>query len=584
MRRRDFLTASAAAAAGSTLAGCRPTSGEGSTSTAYTPGGGNQWAPAGDADVPGLLGTAHQSVWGKRGVVAAADYYASLAGVQILMQGGNAVDAIVAACATLNVSEPYMSGIGGFGGFMLIYLAEEQRVVALDAIGNSPAAASAETITKDDISAGVRAPIVPAALKGWAAALEAHGTMSLGDVLEPAIQLAEDGFVVSKFDQAHMGSSYDKLAQFPTTARVFAPNGRAPRMGEIIKQPDLASSMRHLARVGADDFYRGELADRVVSFVAENGGIMTKEDLASYEVRWREPITTTFQGHTLHALPPGSCGMTMFQTLNVMDGFGLDSIDLYGSDFVHSWLEAMKNALIDDDLHNTGKNVDIPVDRLISQSYADEQRTKIRPGQIAAFHGEPFPFHGTTSLSAADRWGNAVAFTQSLVSVFGSGVIAGDTGIFLNNGHTFGFSLDSSDHANYIAGGERAKGVMTPCLVMRDGKCLAAVGAAGGYTIPQTVGQVITKLLAGGMDIQLAIASPRHLINRGGGLTPIPEDSVTYLENGYPAEVYADLASRGHHLAAPGNPGGVQAVYIDQETGALAGGSDPRRDGHAIAW
>lgn len=584
MKRRDFLTTSAAAAAGSALTGCGPATGEGSTSTAYQPGGGNQWAPAGDDAVPGLLGTAHQTVWGRRGVVAAADYNASLAGTQILMQGGNAVDATIAACAALNVAEPYMSGIGGFGGFMLIWLAEEQRVVALDGIGNSPAASSPETITSDDISAGYRAPIVPAALKAWAAALDRYGTMSLGDVFEPAIQLAEDGFVVSKFDQAHLGSSVDKLAQFPTTARVFLPNGRAPRMGEIIKQPDLAASMRHLANVGADDFYRGELADRVVSFLAENGGIMTKADLESYEVRWREPITTTFQGHTLHALPPGSCGMTMFQALNIMDGFDLPNMDLYGSEFVHLWLEAMKLAMIDDDLFNTGKTADIPVDRLISKAYADEQRAKIRPDRVAAFHGEPFPFHGTTSLSAADRWGNAVAFTQSLVSVFGSGVIAGDTGIFLNNGHTFGFSLDSPDHANYIVGGERAKGVMTPCLVMRDGKCLAAVGAAGGYTIPQTVGQTITKLVVGEMDIQLAIASPRHLVNRGGGLTPIPEDSVTYLENGYPPEVYLDLEASGHALAPPGNPGGVQAVYIDPETGTLAAGSDPRRDGHAIAW
>jgi gamma-glutamyltranspeptidase/glutathione hydrolase len=276
--------------------------------------------------------------------------------------------------------------------------------------------------------------------------------------------------------------------------------------------------------------------------------------------------------------------MTMFQTLNIMDGFDLANTDLYSSEYVHLWLEAMKLALIDDDLYNTGKTADIPVEQLISRTYADEQRSKIRPDRVAAFEGKPFPFHGTTSLSAADRWGNAVAFTQSLVSVFGSGVIAADTGIFLNNGHTFGFSLDSPDHANYIVGGERAKGVMSPCLVMRDGGCLAAVGAAGGYTIPQTVGQVIAKLLVDEMDIQLAIASPRHLVNRGGGLTPIPEDSVTYLETGYPPEVYTDLEASGHALAPPGNPGGVQAVYIDPETGALAGGPDPRRDGHAIAW
>ena len=274
----------------------------------------------------------------------------------------------------------------------------------------------------------------------------------------------------------------------------------------------------------------------------------------------------------------------MFQALNIMDGFDLANMDLYGSEFAHLWLEAYRLALIDDDRYNTGKeDVEIPVDMIISKEYADEQRAKIDPARIASFSGAPLPFFGTTSLSSADRWGNAVAFTQSLVSGYGSGVIAGDTGIFLNNGHTFGFVLEEG-HVNHLEGGQKAKGVMTPCVVMKDGNLVAAVGAAGGYTIPQTVGQVITKLTTGGMDIQLAIASPRMCLNRGGGRTPIPEDSVTYLEAGFPPEVYDELEDRGHYLAEPGNPGGVQGVYRDAETGALAGGSDPRRDGHAIAW
>ena len=571
MKRRDFLAASAAAA-GTSLLACEPSTQGGQSSEAYRP------------PDTGRLGVAHGSVWGRRGVTAAADYYASLAGTTIMMQGGNAIDAIVAAAATLNVSEPYMSGIGGFGGFMVIHLAEENRVVGLDAMGKSPAASSPGTMTLEDFDAGYKAPIVPGALKGWAAVLERYGTMSLGDVFEPAIQLAEDGFVISKFDQLHTNGAAEKLGRFPSTTRVFFPHGRPPRMGEVIKQPELAASMRHLARAGADDFYKGDLADRVIGFLAEIGGHMTKADLESYEVEWRDPITTAFQGHDLYAMPPGSCGMSMFQALNIMDGFDLAGMDLYGSEFAHLWLEAYKLAMADDDRYNTGRdNVDIPVDRIISKAYADEQRARIDPARVASFAGAPLPFFGTTSLSTADRWGNAVAFTQSLVSIYGSGVIAGDTGIFLNNGHTFGFVLEEG-HVNHLEGGQRAKGVMTPCVVMKDGQLVAAVGAAGGYTIPQTVGQTITKLVVGGMDMQLAIASPRMAINRGGGRTPIPEDSVTYLEAGFPPAVYQELADRGHHLVEPGNMGGVQGVYRDAETGALAGGSDPRRDGHAIAW
>ena len=368
-------------------------------------------------------------VWGRNGVASTADIHGSLAGLRMLLRGGNAIAAVVAAAAALNVAEPYMSGLGGFGGFMLIYLAAPRKVVGLDMVGTSPAASSMETMTEEDCDAGYYAPIVPGALMGWAEALTRYGTMSLGDVSEPAIELA----------------------------------------------------------------------------------------------------------------------------------------------------------LADDDRYNTGKDVKIPVRRLISKEYAAQQRDKIDPRRAAAFPGPPFPMEGTTSLATADRWGNAVVFTQSLSGGFGSGVVAGDTGIFLNNGHSFGFVLDP-DHVNSLEGGARAKGVMTPALVLRDDRLLMGVGAAGGYTIPQTVGQVITKALVYRMDIQRAIASPRMVINRGGGRAPAPGDSHTYLEAGFPENVYAELGALGHTLVPPGNAGGVQGVYTDLETEALAGGADPRRDGHALAW
>ena len=535
-------------------------------------------------DAPHLGGTAHRVVWGRNGVVSTADQHGSLAGLRMLMNGGNAIDAIVAAAAALNVAEPYMSGIGGFGGFMLIYLAAEKKIVGLDMMGTSPSAARLDMFTEEACDRGYLAPIVPGALKGWAAALDRYGTKSLGDVFEPAIELAERGFVISKYDEGALRGMAKKLEQFPTSARVFLPHGRAPRMGEVIKQKDLARSFRRLALHGADLLYNGELGEEIVHFFQRHGGILTTGDLEDFEVRWREPLTTSFHGHQIHVMPPGSCGLTMLQALNIMDGFDLPGLELYSTDFAHHWLEGMKLALADDDRYNTGKDVDIPIERLISKDYAAQQRAKIDPKKVAAFHGRPLPTVGTTSLAAADRWGNAVAFTQSLVSGFGSGVIAGETGIFLNNGHRYGFVLDPPDHVNLLKGGEHAKGVMTPALVMKGDKLLMAVGAAGGYTIPQTVGQVITKVLAYGMDIQHAIASPRMMVNRAGGRAPSKADSRTYLELGFPSKVYEELKALGHHLVPPGNAGGVQGVYIDPETGALAGGADPRRDGHAISW
>ncbi len=529
-----------------------------------------------------LKGTAHRVVWGRNGVVSTADMHGSLAGLRMLLRGGNAIDAVVAAAAALNVAEPYMSGLGGFGGFMLIYLAAPRTVVGLDMMGTSPAASSMETMTEKDFG-GYRSPIVPGALMGWTEALSRYGTMSLGDVFEPAIELAERGWVVSDYDARAIAARAHGLARFPTSARIFLPNGEPPRMGQVVRQKDLARSFRRIALEGPDIFYKGAMAREIVNFLQQHGGLLTEEDLASYRVRWREPIKTTFHGHTLYVMPPGSCGMTMLQALNIMEGFPLEEMEPYSTEFAHLWLEAMKLALADDDRYNTGKDVKIPVRRLISKEYAAQQRDKIDPRRAAAFPGPPFPMEGTTSLATADRWGNAVVFTQSLSGGFGSGVVAGDTGIFLNNGHSFGFVLDP-DHVNSLEGGARAKGVMTPALVLRDDRLLMGVGAAGGYTIPQTVGQVITKALVYRMDIQRAIASPRMVINRGGGRAPAPGDSHTYLEAGFPENVYAELGALGHTLVPPGNAGGVQGVYVDPETGTLAGGADPRRDGHALAW
>lgn len=530
-----------------------------------------------------LEGTAHRAVMGRNGVVATADQHGSLAGIRTLMKGGNAVDAIVAAAAALNVTEPYMSGIGGFGGYMMIYMANERKVYALDMMGTSPKAARREKFTEENCDEGPLAPIVPGSLKGWCEALSRFGTMSLGDLFEPAIELAERGFVVTRYDSLALAGSVSKLAKFPESARIFLPGGKAPRMGQVIRQTDLARTFRRIALEGPDAFYEGAIGQEIIAYLKANGGLLTMEDMAGFRVRWREPITTEVQGHKLYGMPPGSCGMTMFQALNIMDGMGLRSMDPYGVDFAHAWIEAMKLALIDDDRYNTGRDVEIPVSKLISKAYADEQRAKIAARRAGAFPTRPLHTVGTTSLAAADRWGNMVAFTQSLVSGFGCGVVAGNTGVMLNNGHRYGFVLEP-DHINVLQAGQRAKGVMSPALVFRGDQPVMAVGAAGGYTIPQTVGQVITKFLTYGYEIQHAIASPRMMMNRAAGRVPVGNEATTYVEQGFPAATLKGLVARGHRLSPPGNAGGVQAVAMDPESGALMGGSDPRRDGHAIAW
>lgn len=534
-------------------------------------------------DDPLLSGPAHRTVWGRNGAVAAADLQASLAGMKILAKGGNAIDAIVATAAALNVVEPYMSGMAGFGGYMMIYLAKEQKVVCLDHMGLSPKAVSSKNMTERDFDEGYKSPIVPGSIGGWAEAVARHGTMSLGDVFEPAIDLAENGFVITEYDAMSFAGSAKKLAQFPTTARIFMPNGQPLKEGDVLVQKDLAASFRTIAKQGPDTFYKGEMAQKIVTFLQTSGGLLTKEDFAAWKPRWREPISITFQGSTLYGPQPGSCAMTMFQVLNVLEGLSLKGMSPYSPEFAHHWIEAMKLAFVDDHAFNTGKDVDIPVARLISKAYAAEQRSRIRRDQVTSRLLPVLGTEGTTSLAAADRWGNIVALTQSLVSGFGCGVVAADTGLLLNNGHRYGFVLEEG-HINALAGRQHPKGVMSPTIVVKDGKGLFGIGASGGYTIPQTVGQVLAKVLAFDMDVQHAIASPRIMINRPGGRVPLVGESQTYTDPNYPERTLASLRTLGHKFAEPGNAGAVQGVGVNPTNGALCAGSDPRRDGHPVAF
>jgi len=527
-------------------------------------------------------GRSHRVVWGRNGAVATADELASMAGVQILMKGGNAIDAIVAAAAALNVVEPYMSGVGGFGGYLLIYTAADKKVRALDGIGTSPAAANLNNITEADCREGFKASIVPGNFGLWAEALAKHGTMKLADVFAPAIDLAENGFPVSHYDASTIARSAARLAKFPTTAKIFLPGDAPPREGQILKQRDLARTFHRLVQEGPDVLYHGSLGREIVSFMRAHGGLLTEQDFAGFKVRWREPIHTDWQGHELYGMPPGSCSLTMFQMLNILEGFDLKSLDPFDTRFAHLWLESAKLAFLDDDRYNTGKNVEIPVERLISKEYAASQRAKIASDRVSDFPGPELLTVGTTHLSAGDRWGNVASLTQSLVDGFGCGVVAGETGIVMNNGLRVGFLLDPQS-ANALAPSEHAKGVMCPTIVLKNGNAIMGVGGAGGFTIPQTVAQVILKTLVWDFDIQEAISSPRVLINRDGR-PPVRENASTYLEEGFPAKAAAGLKALGHKLVAPGNAGAVQGVVVHADTGAVGAGSDPRRDGHAIAW
>ncbi|MHB8689367.1 MAG: gamma-glutamyltransferase [Aggregatilineales bacterium] len=530
---------------------------------------------------PELEGRAHRTVWGRNGAVASADQMASLVGIRILEAGGNAVDAAVAMAAALNVVEPYMSGIGGTGGYMHIWIASEGRSVILDSIGTSPADADLGSLTEADCDQGYRACIVPGDVAGWAAALKRYGTMALADLLQPAIRLASEGIAVSHYDALWFAAHVAKLGAYSETARVYLPNGHPPKAGEIFRQPDLARSLEKVAAGGAEVFYQGDLAHQIVNHLQSNGGLMSMADLANFRVQWRDPIRIEFRGHALFGVPPGSTAMTMFQVLNILEGFDLEAMDPFGATLSHIFLEAFKLALEDDNTYNTGKHDRVPVQKLISKAHAADQRKRIDLTGVGFNGGGPLPTNGTTTLSVVDRDGNMVAFTFSHTDPFGSGVVAGDTGILLNNGHRYGFVLEA-DHVNQFEGGRKAKGVMCPTVAAKDGHAVLAVGAAGGYTIPQTVAQVLIRTLVYQMDLQQAISAPRLTVNRPGGRVPTMGSSSVYMDRMFPILARSGLEELGHSFATYGNSGGVQAVSRIPGSRVMGAAADSRRDGHAI--
>ena len=529
------------------------------------------------------------------GMVVTQHPIAAQAGLRILQQGGNAFDAAVATAAVMAVVEqPVYGGIGGCGGYALIYDSKTKKVRALDFIGKSPAAAKL-----DLYSTGVRlwdrahpardsfiAPTVPGALAGWAALLEEYGTFSWAEVLAPAIEYAENGFVVTpKFHQA-FGRDDIKIGNFSYGAKLFYKDGQPWPVGHVLKQPDLAMTFRAIASGGPEVFYGGEIAERFVSYFAENGGIFTIKDFADYRARWSEPLAVTYRGdYTVYSQPPGSGGMTVLQALNILEQFDLAAIGHNSPGFVHQVSEALKLAFVDDDLFNTGKDyAEIPLDRLLSKVYGKDQGARIDTTRAQFYPpvrpGARFQSEETTNHVVVDGDHNMVTITQT--SMFPMVTVPG-TGVIFNSGMTY-FSLDPAD-INHVEGSQWPRFVMSPTIVLRHGQPFFALGAAGGWTINQTVLQVILRAIDFEMDAHEAVSAPRFVIRYLRNSIPYMPGTKLDLEKGFSSSTRSALEVKGHSLLEPvGNFGGLNAIMVYPRTGTLSGGADPRREGQAAGW
>ncbi|OGL62145.1 MAG: gamma-glutamyltransferase [Candidatus Tectomicrobia bacterium RIFCSPLOWO2_12_FULL_69_37] len=521
-------------------------------------------------------------VFAQRGVVATSQPLAAEAGLQILREGGNAVDAAVAAAATLNVVEPQSTGIGG-DMFMLYWSARERRLFGLNGSGRAPKAATPARYREAGFEkmpdAGVFSATVPGAVDGWCAAIErcGSGKMSLKALLAPAIHYAEKGFPVSPIIGNAWRNQEPKLSKCEPSVKTYLPSGRAPRAGEVFRNPKLAASLRAVAEGGREVFYEGAIAKEIVRYSKEVGGLFEMEDFAATRSTWVEPIRTSYRGHELCEIPPNGQGLAALLCLNIVGEDPVGDFSYGSADHLHFMIEAMKLAFADRSRYIADPGMaDVPIPGMLSKGYAKERRKLIQPGQAGdPAPGAPHGWSDTIYLTAADAEGNMCSFINSLFSQFGSGVAGGETGIMLQN-RGWGFVLEEG-HPNCIAPGKRPFHTIIPGFVMKDGEPWMSYGVMGGDMQPQGHVQVLSNMLDFGMDIQEAIDAPRFRVLGGRKVA---------VENGVPDPVLEELRRRGHEAERAGGYegfGGGQGI-VCLPGGVYIAGSDHRRDGCAVGF
>ncbi len=526
-------------------------------------------------------------VAGLHGAVASAHPLASQAGLDVLRSGGNAVDAIIATAAALNVVEPYMSGIGGVG-FLMLHTAKGETTT-LNFSGNTPTAATPDQFTPESQDVGPRACLIPGNVAGWLEALRAHGTRPATELFEPAIRLAEEGFPLHPLNARLIEQTLPRL----NSPAIDVYGKPARRIGAILRQSDLAETLRAIATYGTEYFYRGPLALTIADYVQSQGGVLTHDDLAGYEPEWQKPVAVDYRGFEIKTCPPNCEGFQILQTLKLLESTDLHSLGHNSADYIHLLAEAMKLATADRILWGGDpKFHQIPLERLLSEAYIAQRRELIDRNEASRSEGERWqrtPAAGavppgrvdglTTHLSAVDSQGSIASITQSLGNGFGSGVMVPETGIVLNN-LLFWTEIDPNcPTPNLMQPGKQWSCPMAPVHVFRENGFWFSIATPGSYGILQTTAQMLLNVVEFGADPQLAIEAPRFRVF---------EETRMQIEDRVPVATRDELTARGHALELLGDfsmlVGGGQCVMIDPDSDARLAGADPRRDGYAVAY
>lgn len=526
------------------------------------------------------------NVMGFNGMVATSQPLGAQAGLDILRQGGNAIDAAIATIATMCVVEPCSTGIGG-DAFALIWIEKEKKLYGLNASGPAPMGLTADKVRAQGHESfpplGGLAVTVPGSLRGWEQANTRFGKLGLDTILKAPIHYAREGFPVSEIISPQWGRSKEKMSRLRDSQRVWFPypGGRGPKPGERFKNPEFADTLSDIASNGVNTFYTGSIAAQIAAAVQADGGYLTEEDLHTYQAEWVTPIEIEYRpGYTFYEIPPNGQGLTALIALNIAKQFDIQAMGHGSYTYLHTMMEAIKLAFADAEAFIADpRQAEIPIAGLLSDSYARERAGLIDAKQAGIpLHGDPSKHGDTVYLTTADGDGNMVSWIQSLYMGFGSGITAGETGVQLQN-RGANFSLVDG-HPNEAAPGKRPYHTIIPGFITKDGEAFSSFGVMGGFMQPQGHLLVGSNLVDFQMSPQAALDAPRFNWQK---------EKEFALEPAFGPAVYEEMRLRGHNImpqekAMHLHYGGGQAIVKDPESGAYIGGTEPRADGAAVSF
>ena len=568
--------------------------------------------------------TYSQPIHGMTHMVSSGHYLASAAGYRILEMGGNAIDAGVASGIVINVTQPHMTGFGGVAPIIL-YSAQQDEVVTISGLGRWPRSATADYFLREQngqLSEGILQTVTPAAADAWLTALELYGSMTFQEVVQPALELAEQGFPVQERLHRHIAQYTEMLRQWPSSVEVFLPGGRVPAVGEVLVQRDLGRTFRRLIeverasahkgreaalRAARDEFYKGDIAREMVRFCQEQGGFLTMEDMAEFQVGVDPPATGVYKEYTIYTCGPWCQGPVNIQVLHLVEGFDLRAMGHNSSDYIHTLLEALKLAYSDRHAYYGDPDlVEVPLQGLLSKEYAEVRRKEIDPGRADPQMpppGDPWPFQGSPSRPGAarpqvrsgkpqpdtsytcvvDRWGNLFSATPS--DPFKTPIVPGLGLVISSRGRQ---TWLEEGHPSRLEPWKRPRLTPNPAIAFKNGQPRMAYGTPGGDIQPQAMVQLFLNVTEFGMDPQQAIEEPRFAsYSFPDSFWPHPyEPGLARLEGRISKEVAADLERRGHRIEWwpdwVETAGALCAIIIDRERGTLIGGADIRQESYAI--